>query len=867
MDSEGNDFVDNYGELNLSNQNLKKISKDLFKNPDIASLILDGNSFQRLENLDHLTQLICLSAVSNKLVRMYGVSRLTNLTRLNLSKNGIVTIEGLRNLNNLHWLSLAHNNIKQLEGLNTNTALEFVDVSDNSIKGVSDLSPLKNLQVLKMHDNQLTTLKFGSCHLPSSLKVLTLANNLIDDLNEISYLSNLSSLESITIANNPCVSMTGKSVGYDFRPFLINWCMSLRTIDDYMVGAKESLKAEWLYSQGKGRQFHVGEQALLVEYLSTVCPLSDEKLSTQDEQKLMLILSKAQQHQRQLWEETSGTVAPARVSSPVRKPKSASTSPSLSQHSRLRNTSPRQRSPASWERHNFSGTNSPLMSSSYTVELPVTLYAPTNDIMTASADAAVLSGSSREGLMSRSLDPNMFGENADVVRPNQLCEPNSPLKAASKLVPVPETIMSPDYRPATARHLPGSPLHQKPKVNGAKLNELKTSSSTKSVPATLNSSNHSNAASRISRPVVNNKAKPSDPRLLNSRKSNSYTNKGDAPRTNTAPNKFAQKSKREQQRMDSSDEDSEMSISKLETIQNLVTARKSKEQIKSVPSQEPAVNLKRAQAAVTIQKLWRGYRARNLCPKVVAVKKEIQASRQDDHVRMLSKELNSAKAALQVERRLRLLQMEAIKSLWKEVQGLQSPRTPQTPMRNFSVRASSESSAVADLTKTCAQLQEQVQQLQSSLESVVNCITTLSVANAAGFVNMEDSIQLMQTQILHSQPSVTQEPETSQSPMPAIPVQVIKSASPEPLEVEEEEGERKTSPKPDQNHLDIRHKKSKPRPSYLPIFNSTAGPTEPLAVEPVKQFAGSFVESLINTAVLKAKLSMNQRLVASSKQE
>jgi len=35
--------------------------------------------------------------------------------------------------------------------------------------------------------------------------------------------------------------------------------------------------------------------------------------------------------------------------------------------------------------------NSQLMSSSYTVALPVTLYAPdTNDIMTASADAALL---------------------------------------------------------------------------------------------------------------------------------------------------------------------------------------------------------------------------------------------------------------------------------------------------------------------------------------------------------------------------------------------------------------------------------------------------------------------------------------------
>lgn len=110
----------------------------MIKSSDIASLVLDHNSLQRIENVDQLTQLICvrifntyvpvlnprkliiylmhlqLSAVSNKLVRMYGVARLRSLTRLNLSQNGIVTVEGLRNLNNLHWMSLSGNKIKVL---------------------------------------------------------------------------------------------------------------------------------------------------------------------------------------------------------------------------------------------------------------------------------------------------------------------------------------------------------------------------------------------------------------------------------------------------------------------------------------------------------------------------------------------------------------------------------------------------------------------------------------------------------------------------------------------------------------------------------------------------------------------------------
>ncbi len=114
--------------------------------------------------------------------------------------------------------------------------------------------------------------------------------------------------------------------GFDYRPFVLNWCMSVKVIDDFMVNPIESLKAEWLYSQGRGRQFRIGEQMDLAKYLSSVCPLSGEVLENENERKLRLILSKgsssaqrilskkinfflfnitAQQHQRQLQEEIS----------------------------------------------------------------------------------------------------------------------------------------------------------------------------------------------------------------------------------------------------------------------------------------------------------------------------------------------------------------------------------------------------------------------------------------------------------------------------------------------------------------------------------------------------------------------------------
>ena len=64
-----------------------------------------------------------------------------------------------------------------------------------------------------------------------------------------------------------------------------------------------SLRGEWLYSQGRGRHFRVGDQQQLSQYLAMVCPLSGEQLETEENRKLKLILSKAQQHQQQLKEQ------------------------------------------------------------------------------------------------------------------------------------------------------------------------------------------------------------------------------------------------------------------------------------------------------------------------------------------------------------------------------------------------------------------------------------------------------------------------------------------------------------------------------------------------------------------------------------
>lgn len=113
--------------------------------------------------------------------------------------------------------------------------------------------------------------------------------------------------------------------------------MSVKVIDGYVVNPIESLRAEWLFSQGKGRSFRIGEHQALIQYLAQTCPLSGETLENENERKLRLILSKAQQHQRQLQEE-----------SPTNTPNNSSTNNSPS--SNRRKTTSRIQSP----RGNFS---------------------------------------------------------------------------------------------------------------------------------------------------------------------------------------------------------------------------------------------------------------------------------------------------------------------------------------------------------------------------------------------------------------------------------------------------------------------------------------------------------------------------------
>ncbi|XP_066031259.1 centrosomal protein of 97 kDa isoform X2 [Chamaea fasciata] len=298
--------------VNCSGQGLQKLGPTLPCDADTQTLILDKNQIIKLEHLEKCRNLMQLSVANNRLVRMMGVAKLTQLRVLNLPHNSIGYVEGLKDLVHLEWLNLAGNNLKVIEHISSCLSLQHLDLSDNNIAQLGDLSKLTSLKTLLLHGNIITSLRTAPVCLPQSLTVFSLAENEIRDLNEVSFLASLRQLEQLSIMNNPCVMATPSVPGFDYRPYIVSWCLTLKILDGYMISQKESLKAEWLYSQGKGRSYRPGQHVQLVQYLATVCPIiSAYGLQTEEDAKLEKILSKQRLHQRQLMHENQNEEPPA----------------------------------------------------------------------------------------------------------------------------------------------------------------------------------------------------------------------------------------------------------------------------------------------------------------------------------------------------------------------------------------------------------------------------------------------------------------------------------------------------------------------------------------------------------------------------
>ncbi|XP_049288800.1 uncharacterized protein LOC125766636 isoform X1 [Anopheles funestus] len=797
--------------LDLAKNCLKKVPK-MEDAQQYKVLILDDNELQKIDNIDSYLKIEKLSLCKNQLLRMYGVCRLHCLRELNLSHNKILTIEGLKDLVYLTHLNLECNKIKTIEHLNTNVNLQYLNLSENSITSVSDMSYLKNLKELFLNGNRISHLRQCDKHLPQSLESLTLAKNNITDLNEICTLSHLNNLNSITIVDNPCVQMAGNVVGFDYRPFVLNWCMSVKHIDGFVVTAIESLKAEWLYSQGRGRQFPIGEQTALARYLSSVCPLSGEALENQNERKLRLILSKAQQHQRQLQEQTTlgsdGTNQSANNSPSSLRRKGQATRIQSPRVSRL---SGRQNSPDAMSNSYHGNLSNNSMSSGHSesssggsqlFELTRSLIdniTSDNNIMSQSLDPNMLAGSNSSAISANNSTipgastgnecivlskqhTQMMNQNQGSLYNDQLTNSSvvaggGPLTAASKMVPVPESLMSPDCGPTTTtaasivqrnlQHCNMQPQPQTPQIPKA----IKTKDSSRSAGQSGGSIPVANVHPKGGSPRTskrNNSSERSSPSLSPRKTLNTHnTNGGSGSNSHSRPvssqSKYsvhaaiATPSEGGSSNAVSSDDDSEtINIEKLRTIRHKAAQQQTQQNLphvglvpktkdKEAPVTSKAItkeamddNKATETSAILIQKLWRGYVTRKRTRDVV---EKLFHKRTNDHILQLTKDMQVTKEQLESGRKIQQLQMKALRQLWRKVSSMNPAEQARAAHSNVGQTTvseedevgecgqlagdGSENSTIQDLTKSCSMLMNQVQQLQGAVRDIVSCMQFL----------------------------------------------------------------------------------------------------------------------------------------------
>ena len=173
----------------------------------------------------------------------------------------------------------------------------------------------------------------------------------------------------------------------------------------------------------------------------------------------------------------------------------------------------------------------------------------------------------------------------------------------------------------------------------------------------------------------------------------------------------------------SDDEDSErINIDKLKSIRNKAAQQQGKtreKENKELPllQQPPPTTIEHKateNSAIVIQKMWRGYITRKKKQDIADI---LQKKRTQEYIVKLTQDMEMTKVALENERKIQQLQMQAINALWKKVSAMQPTSEGGKIEENTSVHV------VQDLTKTCSMLMSQVQQLQTSMRDIINCVT------------------------------------------------------------------------------------------------------------------------------------------------
>ncbi|NXX76734.1 CEP97 protein, partial [Urocolius indicus] len=602
--------------VNWSGQGLQKLCPTLPCDADTHTLILDKNQIIKLEHLEKCRNLMQLSVANNRLVRMMGVAKLTKLRVLNLPHNSIGYVEGLKDLVHLEWLNLAGNNLKAIEQINSCLSLQHLDLSDNNIGQLGDLSKLTSLKTLLLHGNIITSLRTAPLCLPRNLTVFSLAENEIRDLNEVSFLASLCHLEQLSIMNNPCVMATPSIPGFDYRPYIVSWCLNLKVLDGYVISQKESLKAEWLYSQGKGRSYRPGQHVQLVQYLATVCPLiSTYDLQTEEDAKLEKILSKQRLHQRQLMHQNQNE-----------EPPTSSTSKTL---------------PVTSERSSPAQPAQKVLESEPVIQKNSSVGPSANDDHSYAVKNIFLERSFHKELCLEDIQTDEDKLNSSLLSLESTFMPIASVSPTSDLKQHGINLGLEDDNNTVIEHM-------------RDVNSRETAIKQEASCVTRKQSNKVVVSVETQENIKESRVLLSPDPVI-------------ASLTTNTNNYLASSEEQVQHSHPSTSGDAESGVKALYPVQ--VTAEGSGSS--AVVSQGTDELQRMTKAATKLQACWRGFYTRNFHPRAKEVRYEIRLNRMQEHIICLTDEIEKLRKEREEDRIQRLVQEEAVRFLWNQVKSLQ----------------------------------------------------------------------------------------------------------------------------------------------------------------------------------------------------
>ena len=180
----GIEYLSNLKELNLENNQLKKINlryNELLTNLNIANNNLDRINLNFNKNLEYLN-------LSKNNLSKFDTLPISKIKKLDLSNNSIEDIK-LTNMKDILSLRLKNNKLKEVN-LKNNLKLEELDISFNDIKELSYFSNLTSLDIENTNIEDVIVNK--------ELKRVNIAST---KFKNIDFIKNLENLEDLNIAN------------------------------------------------------------------------------------------------------------------------------------------------------------------------------------------------------------------------------------------------------------------------------------------------------------------------------------------------------------------------------------------------------------------------------------------------------------------------------------------------------------------------------------------------------------------------------------------------------------------------------------------------------------------------------------------